>query len=74
MTLSDYTGRSHADEGSSQVNAGTFQSDGGLSQADTEPFRGNVGSSQPITDFLGEKKDPLRMTEDHRARAAQIDR
>ena len=56
----DRTRPSQADEGSYQANTESSEANARSSQADGAPF--------------GPKEDPLRLTENHRARAIQIDK
>ena len=58
----------------SQADGGPYQADEGPYQASTEPSEANARSSQADGAPFGPKEDPLRLTEDHRVRAIQIDK
>ena len=60
--------------GPSPSNGGPSQADKGPYQASTEPSEANARFSQADRVPFGPKEGPIRLTEDHLARAPQIDK
>ena len=61
------TGPSPSDGGPSQANEGSYR-------ASIEPSEAKARFSQADGVPFGPKEDPIRLTEDHQARATQIDK